>query len=212
MTFFKTGTGDYGEGDRFLGIRVPVLRKLVKTYKGISLDEIMKLLKSAYHEERMLALFFLVDMFEKGEAGTRKATYNAYLDNTAYINNWDLVDTTAPHIVGAFLVDRNRAPLYQLATSKSLWERRIAIISTFYFIRRHDFGDTLELSRIFLRDQEDLMHKAVGWMLREVGKRRMSALEGFLKTHYKHMPRTMLRYAIEKFPETKRQSYLKGKI
>jgi len=212
LRFFKTGKGDYGEGDKFLGIRVPVLRKLVKTYKGISLDEIMKLLKSAYHEERMLALFFLVDMFKKGAEGAKAAIYNAYLNNTAYINNWDLVDTTAPHIVGAFLADKNRAPLYQLATSRSLWERRIAIISTFYFIRQHDFAETIELSRILLHDQEDLMHKAVGWMLREVGKHRMSALEGFLKTHYKHMPRTMLRYAIEKFPEKRRQRYLKGKI
>jgi 3-methyladenine DNA glycosylase AlkD len=212
LKFFKTGKGEYGEGDRFLGIRVPLLRKLVKKYKGISLDKVMILLKSKYHEERMLALFFLVDMFKKGEENHKKTIYKIYLNNTVYINNWDLVDTTAWHIVGAFLLDKNRKPLYALAKSNSLWDRRIAILSTFYFIRNDEFDDTLALAEILLNDKEDLMHKAVGWMLREVGKRNLNKEEDFLKKHYTSMPRTMLRYAIEKFSEKRRQLYLKGKI
>lgn len=212
LRFFKTGKGEYGEGDKFLGIRVPVLRKLVTTYRGISLDKVMILLKSKFHEERMVALFFLVDMFKRGEGKHKKAIYRVYLDNTKYINNWDLVDTTAWHIVGAFLYGKDRKPLYTLAKSNSLWERRIAIVSTFYFIREDEFKDTLALAEILLHDNEDLMHKAVGWMLREAGKRSLKTEEAFLKKHYTIMPRTMLRYAIEKFPEKRRQMYLKGKI
>lgn len=201
-----------GEGDKFLGIRVPVLRKLVTMYRGISLDKIMILLKSKFHEERMIALFFLVDMFKRGEEKHKKTIYRIYLDNTKYINNWDLVDTTAWHIVGAFLHDKDRKPLYTLARSESLWERRIAIVSTFYFIREDEFKETLALAEILLHDNEDLMHKSVGWMLREVGKRNLKKEEDFLQKHYESMPRTMLRYAIEKFPEKRRQMYLKGKI
>lgn len=212
LRFFKTGKGEYGEGDKFLGIRVPVLRKLVKTYRGISLDKILILLKSKFHEERMVALFFLVDMFKRGEGENKKTICRIYLDNTKYINNWDLVDTTAWHIVGAFLYDKDRKPLYTLARSNNLWERRIAILSTFYFIREDEFKDTLKLAEILLHDNEDLMHKAVGWMLREVGKRNLKKEEAFLEKHYASMPRTMLRYAIEKFPEKRRQMYLKGKI
>lgn len=210
--FFKTGKGEYGEGDKFLGIRVPVLRSLVRTYRGITADDACVLLASPYHEERMLSLFFLVEMFQKGDDALREKIYTLYLENTDRINSWDLVDVTAAHIVGAFLFKRDRRPLYMLALSESLWERRMAIISTFYFIRQHDFKDTLELSKILLHDAEDLMHKAVGWMLREVGKRGLEAEEAFLIKYYADMPRTMLRYAIEKFPEKRRQLFLKGKI
>jgi len=210
--FFKTGKGEYGEGDKFLGIRVPVLRKFVKKHRGIAADEASVLLRSKFHEERMLSLFFLVDIFKRGEEKIKERVYRLYLDNTKHINNWDLVDTTAGHIVGTFLQGRDRQPLYVLARSRSLWERRISIISTLHFIKENEFEDTLKLSEILLNDKEDLMHKAVGWMLREVGKRDLKTEEEFLIKHYKVMPRTMLRYAIEKFPEKRRQMYLKGRI
>jgi 3-methyladenine DNA glycosylase AlkD len=160
----------------------------------------------------MLALLFLVSSFKKGDEKTKNEIYKRYLKNTSRINNWDFVDTTAPHIVGAWLQDKDRKVLYKLAKSKSLWERRIAIIATQYFIRKNDFTDTLEISKLLLNDKEDLIHKAVGWMLREIGNRSMETEETFLIEHYKQMPRTMLRYAIEKFPETKRQMYLKGAV
>jgi 3-methyladenine DNA glycosylase AlkD len=206
--FFKTGPGQYGEGDLFLGITVPVLRKLAKEHRDISLDAAVELLQSPFHEVRLLALLILVLQYERG--GNEKAIYWAYLANTHRINNWDLVDVTAAQIVGAHLFGRDRKPLYRLAKSKSLWERRIAIIATFYFIRRNQFDDTLAIADILLNDQEDLMHKAVGWMLREVGKRDLKIEEDFLLPCYKQMPRTMLRYAIERFPEIKRLAYLKG--
>ena len=210
--FFKTGPGEYGEGDKFLGIRVPVLRKLAKEYQVISVGEAGKLLKSPIHEERLLALFILIHIYSKGAESVKKKIYDLYLDNTEFINNWDLVDTSAEHIVGNFLLDKSKSPLYGLAKSKILWERRISIMATFCFIKRLQYSDTLKISEILLHDKEDLIHKAVGWMLREVGKRNLPLEEEFLKAHYMHMPRTMLRYAIERFSESKRQRYLKSKI
>ena len=210
--FFKTGPGEYGEGDVFIGVTVPELRKLAKEYKTIGINEIKQLLKSEIHEERLLSLFLLIHRYSKGDEPEKKRIYELYLKNTKFINNWDLVDSSAGHIVGAFLFDKSKKPLYDLVKSNNLWKRRISIISTFYFIKRNQFSDTLKISKILLSDKEDLIHKAVGWMLREIGKRNMSIEEDFLKKHYKNMPRTMLRYAIEKFPESKRQRYLKGKI
>ena len=210
--FFKTGKGEYGEGDIFLGIRVPLLRKLVKKYRGISITEVRKLLHSKFHEERLLAVLMLVQLFKSGDESVQKQVYDLYLENTEYINNWDIVDISASNIVGAHLYEKDKAPLYDLVQSKNLWERRIAIISTFYFIRQNEFDDTLKIAEILLNDKEDLIHKAVGWMLREVGKREIEFEEEFLQEHYKIMPRTMLRYAIEKFPETSRKMYLRGEI
>ena len=208
--FFKTGPGQYGEGDRFLGVMVPATRLVVKEFADTPLPEIVKLLRSSWHEERLLALLLLVHQFERGDEALRKKVISLYLKNTRYINNWDLVDLSAPKIVGPYLDKRSRALLYQLARSKSLWERRIAILASFHFIRQSDFGDCLALTELLLGDDEDLMHKAVGWMLREVGKKDVSVLEGFLKKHYRRMPRTALRYSIERFPEAKRKKYLKG--
>ena len=210
--FFKTGPGEYGEGDIFIGVTVPELRKLAKEYKTITLKEVKQLLHSPIHEKRLLSLFMLIHRYSKGDKPEKKRIYELYLKNTYFINNWDLIDSSAGHIVGAFLFDKSKKPLYNLVKSDNLWERRISIISTFYFIKRNQFSDTLKISKILLPDKEDLIHKAVGWMLREVGKRDISVEENFLKKHYKNMPRTMLRYAIEKFPESKRQRYLKGKI
>ena len=210
--FFKTGPGQYGEGDVFIGIRVPVLRKLVPGYYERPLSEITRLLHSPIHEARMLALLVLVRKFTVGDGTMKKNIYHAYLKNTDYINNWDLVDCSAEHIVGAYLWGKNRIPLYRLAHSDDLWKRRIAILSTFHDIKRNAFDETLLISEMLLEDAEDLIHKAVGWMLREIGKRHLETEESFLKKHYRTMPRTMLRYAIEKFPEPERQRYLKGKI
>jgi len=212
QSFFKTGPGEYGEGDIFVGVTVPELRKLAKEYKTITLKEVKHLLKSPIHEERLLSLLLLIHRYSKGDEPGKKRIYELYLKNTKFINNWDLVDSSAGQIVGAFLFNKSKKPLYDLVKSDNLWERRISIMSTFYFIKRNQFSDTLKISKILLPDKEDLIHKAVGWMLREVGKRDMSIEENFLKKHYKNMPRTMLRYAIEKFPESKRQRYLKGKI
>ncbi|MBW1897026.1 MAG: DNA alkylation repair protein [Deltaproteobacteria bacterium] len=210
--FFKTGPGEYAEGDLFLGIRVPELRKLAKVYEHITLTETTELLQSAIHEERLLALFIIIRRYAKGTEVEQKKIYGFYLKNIRFVNNWDLVDTSAEHIVGAFLKDKPRELLYKLAKSKRLWERRIAIISTFHYIKRDEFSETLKISGMLLADEEDLIHKAVGWMLREVGKRDLETEETFLRKHYRIMPRTMLRYAIEKFPESKRQRYLKGTI
>ena len=212
QSFFKTGPGEYGEGVIFVGVTVPELRKLAKEYKTIGPTEIKKLLHSPIHEERLLSLFLLIHRYSKGDEPEKKRIYELYLKNTKFINNWDLVDSSAGHIVGAFLFDKSKKSLYGLVKSENLWERRISIISTFYFIKHNQFSDTLKIAKILLSDTEDLIHKAVGWMLREVGKRDMSVEENFLKKHYKNMPRTMLRYAIEKFPESKRLRYLKGKI
>jgi 3-methyladenine DNA glycosylase AlkD len=210
--FFKTGKGQYGEGDVFLGIRVPVLRQTAKKYISAPLSVCQGLLKSKYHEERLFALILLVLAYKKADPDGQKRIYDFYLGNTRYVNNWDLVDLSAQYIVGDYLRDRDKKPLYQLAGSEDLWERRIAIISTLDFIRHNEFKDALAISELLLSDTHDLIHKAVGWMLREIGKRDLAAEEGFLKTHYKKMPRTMLRYAIEKFEEEKRKSYLMGRI
>jgi 3-methyladenine DNA glycosylase AlkD len=210
--FFKTGAGQYGEGDVFLGIKVPPLRALAKQHRDTGLKTIANLLHSRYHEERLFALLLLMQFYLQASDKDKAAAYDLYLDNTGRINNWDLVDISAPHIVGRHLQERSRKILYRLARSSSLWERRIAIISTFHFIRMNDFGDTLRIAAILLRDDHDLMHKAVGWMLRETGKRDLSAEEEFLKQHYQNMPRTMLRYAIERFPEPIRKNYLNGKV
>lgn len=211
--FFKTGRGEYGEGDRFLGIRVPDVRKVAARHRGLSLDEALDLLHSRWHEERLLALLLMVARYQRANTDTeRRSVYDAYLRHTGYINNWDLVDLSAHHIVGAQLASRSRAPLRRLAKSRSLWERRIAIIATYAFIRERDFDTTLEIADILLQDPEDLIHKAVGWMLREVGNRDRALEEKFLGPRYRNMPRTMLRYAIEKFPEAKRKRYLKGTV
>lgn len=206
--FFKTGPGEYGEGDQFLGLRVPMQRKIAKRFVKLSLDEIGRLLQSPFHEERLTALLILTYQFPKANEEQKTAIYNLYLSNTAHINNWDLVDTSAEHIVGAYLKDRDRSILVEMARSGSFWERRIAIMATFHFIKHNEFTATLKISEILLKDRHDLIHKAVGWMLREIGKRDLQEEEAFLKQHYKKMPRTILRYAIEKFPEEKRRYYL----
>lgn len=209
--FFKTGKGEYGEGDIFLGIRVPVVRKFVKEYKTLSLDDVLTIFKSSYHEVRLFAALLMVTKYKASkDEREKKSIYKAYMGNTKYINNWDIIDTSAEHIVGAYLFERSRKPLFKFAKSATLWERRISILSTFYFIRREDFSDTLAISEILLNDKEDLIHKAVGWMLREVGNRDYKTEEKFLKKHYRKMPRTMLRYAIERFPEKERLAFLHG--
>ncbi|MEM9805661.1 MAG: DNA alkylation repair protein [Cyanobacteria bacterium P01_D01_bin.56] len=210
--FFKTGKGEYGEGDQFLGIRVPVLRAQVKRHQATPLDEIQQLLQSLFHEERLFALLLLVHQFKKGDDATKRAICQLYLNNTDHVNNWDLVDSSAPQIVGVYLETRDRQVLYQLVQSHSLWERRIAIMATFQFIRNHQFEDTLKLSEQLLDDKEDLIHKAVGWMLREIGKRDGAVERDFLTMHYQQVPRTMLRYAIEKFPKEERKAYLAGVV
>lgn len=209
--FFKTGKGQYGEGDVFRGIRVPMLRQLAKKYKDVGLSDAKELLHSRFHEDRLLALLILVRSYGKGDSATQSRIYELYLQNTEFINNWDLVDVSAEHIVGAFLMEREKEPLTRLALSAALWERRIAIMATFHFIKRDIFDETLRLAKMLLNDKEDLLHKAVGWMLREVGKRDADAQEGFLREYSTRMPRTMLRYAIERFPENKRKAYLEGK-
>ncbi|MDD2236029.1 MAG: DNA alkylation repair protein [Kiritimatiellae bacterium] len=210
--FFKTGPGEYGEGDRFIGIRVPILRDVARQALDLPLVKVKKFLRSRIHEERLLALLILVLRYKRKNTTESERTrlYRLYLDHTAYINNWDLVDLSAHCIVGPYLDEKPRDILYTLAKSSLLWDRRIAIIATFYFIRKNDFTDTLQLAEILRDDPHDLIHKAVGWMLREVGKRDLPAEESFLKKHYHRMPRTMLRYAIEKFPEPLRQAYLSG--
>ena len=212
MRFFKTGKGEYGEGDKFLGIRVPVLRKCVREYRDTPLEEVNKLLSTGYHEERLFALLLLVNQFSRANEIQQKSIYDFYLNNTKYINNWDLVDSSAHQIVGSYLFHQKRTVLSRLAKSNDLWERRIAIIATYHFIKQQQFADTLKISRQLLSDPEDLIHKAVGWMLREVGNRDIDVEMEFLNPRYKKMPRTMLRYAIEKFPEKKRKSYLNGLV
>ena len=210
--FFKTGKGEYGEGDIFYGIKVPVQRIIEKQFKELAFDDIKVLISSKVHEERLIAAFILVDQYKKGDEKKKKTVFDFYLKNRKGINNWDLVDLSAPKIVGEYLLDKEKDLLYKFARSKDLWEKRIAILSTLTFIRDHFFEDTLNISEILLNDKHDLIHKAVGWMLREVGNRDMQTEEEFLRKHYKTMPRTMLRYAIEKFPEKKRKDYLEGRI
>jgi len=209
--FFKTGKGEYAEGDRFLGIRVPTIRKCVKEYREISLEDTLKLLKSPFHEARLLALLILVAKYSSINMGNEKeAIYRSYLSHAKFINNWDLVDCSAEHIVGAHLFFKDRKPIYRLVRSRSLWERRIGVMSTFHFVKKEDLSDTLAIAELLLYEKEDLIHKAVGWMLREVGKRNRTVEERFLTKYYKEMPRTMLRYAIEKLPESERLAYLHG--
>ncbi|MFH1378919.1 MAG: DNA alkylation repair protein [bacterium] len=210
--FFKTGPGEYGEGDVFAGVTVPQIRSVVKTYRDLPYADIIKLLKSPIHEERLCALLILVQRFSKGSCKDKQKTYEVYLNHIKYINNWDLIDLTACHIVGPYLKDKNKKILYSLANSSSLWERRIAVLATFSYIKDNIYTDSIKIAEILLQDTEDLIHKAVGWMLREIGKRNQQIEEKFLKKHYKTMPRTMLRYAIEKFPENKRKSYIKGTL
>ena len=206
--FFKTGKGQYGEGDIFLGITVPEQRKVAKKYIDLSLDDLRELLKSKIHEHRFTALVILISKYREAEESSKKEIFDLYLKNTETINNWDLVDLSAPRIVGDYLLNKKRSILYKLARSNSLWERRISILSTFTFIDNNDFEDALNISELLLNDEHDLIHKAVGWVLREIGKRDQNVEEQFLAKHHLHMPRTMLRYAIEKFDEKKRKKYL----
>ncbi len=210
--FFKTGKGEYGEEDIFLGIKVPVQREIAKKYYELSLPKIQELLKSKIHEHRMTGIIILNQKYKKSKQEDKENIFNFYLNNIKKINNWDLVDLSAPIIIGDFLLDKDKKILYELTRSENLWEKRIAIISTYAFIRKQEFEDALTISELLLNDSHDLIHKAVGWMLREIGKRDLEVEENFLKQHYKNMPRTMLRYAIERFDEEKRKRYLKGKI
>ena len=207
--FFKTGKGEYGEQDIFIGIPVPVTRSIVKQYLDTPLDQLEILLHNPVHELRMAALLCMVEQFKKADANRREAIYHTYLSNTAYINNWDLVDLSAPGIVGEYLKDKSRDDLYRLADGVLLWEQRIAVVSTYTLIKNGDFTDILALSERLLHHPHDLMRKAVGWMLREMGKRDKDLLVQFLEKHSKVMPRTMLRYAIEKFPEEERKEFMK---
>jgi 3-methyladenine DNA glycosylase AlkD len=207
--FFKTGRGEYGEGDVFLGIPVALQRSIAKKYRDLHLDALRKLLSSRIHEERLVAILILISKYKKADNTDRRAVVDFYLKNTRRINNWDLVDISAGNILGDYLLDKDRTLLSHLAESDSLWERRIAIMASFAFIKRNEFGDALHISELLLRDTHDLIHKAVGWMLREIGKRDKETEEQFLRTHYRTMPRTMLRYAIERFDERTRNAYLK---
>jgi 3-methyladenine DNA glycosylase AlkD len=208
--YFKTGSGQYGEGDVFLGLRAAGMHGLAKEYHALPLDELTVLLRSPIHEDRLLALLILVRRVYRADKATKKEVYKLYLAHTRYINNWDLVDSSAQEIVGGYLADKSRKPLDRLAASKSLWERRISIIATHYFIRQDDFADTIRIAERLSTDREDLIHKAVGWMLREIGKRHQPTLEAFLRRHGRTMPRTALRYAIERFPDEMRRAFLDG--
>jgi 3-methyladenine DNA glycosylase AlkD len=208
--FFKSGPGQYGEGDRFLGVTVPDVRAQAKQFAGLGLEECVALLQFPFNETRLLALLILVAQYKRGDAARRQQIYSSVMENRRRINNWNLVDSSAPYIVGPHLAGRDRTVLYDLARSAELWDRRIAVLATFAFIRNNDFGDTLALSEMLLDDPQDLMHKACGWMLREVGKRNAQVLEGFLRKHQHHMPRTMLRYAIERCPPAVRSAVMAG--
>ena len=211
--FFKTGKGEYGYGDIFLGVRVPKIRLIAKKNIDISITDMKTLIKSKYHEERLLGLIILVNKYSKSkDEKDRDQLYNIYISSFKYVNNWDLVDVTCAHVIGKHLLNKDRSILYTWAKSNDLWTKRIAIVSTHCFIRKNDLQETFKIAKILLNDEHDLIHKAVGWMLREAGKKDMGKEEIFLKKHYKTMPRTMLRYAIERFPEPKRQKYLKGTI
>ena len=213
LRFFKTAKGEYAHGDIFLGVRTPQIRLIAKKHIGISTADMTTLIKSKYHEERLLGLIILVNKYSKAkDEKVRNQLYKIYVSSFKYVNNWDLVDVTCLHVIGKHLMDRDRSILYSWAKSDDLWTKRIAIVSTHWFIRKNDLDDTFKIAEILLNDEHDLIHKAVGWMLREAGKKDLEKEEIFLKKHYKNMPRTMLRYSIEKFPEPKRQKYLKGKI
>jgi len=206
--FFKTGKGEYSEGDIFIGLSMGEQREIAKKYTKLSLSNLQKLLNSKVHEYRMVAGLILTKKFNENP----EEVFNFYIKNSKRFNNWDLVDVTCPRIVGNFLVDKDKKTIYNLAKSKSLWEKRIAIVSTFAFIKENQFADTLKISEILLEEKHDLIHKAVGWMLREVGKRDVEVLKDFLKINYKKLPRTTLRYAIERFPEKERKKFLKGEF
>ena len=208
--FFKTGKGEYGEGDRFLGIRVPVIRQQVRQYRDASLSTLKSVLKSPWHEVRLFAVLSLADRYKRGDEQVRRQVFDLYVTHLDYVNNWDLVDGSAHLIVGPWLENRSRQRLCRMARSRHLWTRRVAIMSTYHFIRGNDFDDTLKIAGILLQDKHDLIHKAVGWMLREVGNRDRAVEEKFLARHYQQMPRTMLRYAIERFPAARRKAYLVG--
>jgi 3-methyladenine DNA glycosylase AlkD len=210
LRFFRTGPGEYGEGDRFLGIRVPALRKLARTHADLPIADVRKLLASRWHEERLLALFMLVRQFDKGDATQRADIAKHYLTDLRHVNNWDLVDSSAHLILGPHLETGDRRVLDRLSRSRNLWERRIAMMTTFHFIRGGEFEDALRIAKQLLHDREDLIHKAAGWMLREIGKRDKPAECKFLDAHAAVMPRTMLRYAIEKFPARERAHYMKA--
>ncbi len=209
--FFKTGKGEYGEGDVFIGVIVPDTRKVAAKFRGLPLQEIERLLHSRIHEERLLALAILSDKYPAANPEEKQKIFHLYLNNTRHINNWDLVDLSAPRIIGEFLLHKDRRILYKLARSKLIWERRIAIIATLRFIREKDFADTLKIAALLLRDKHDLIHKAAGWMLRELGKRDQEKEEAFLNRHFGAIPRTMLRYAIERFPQEKKKKYMAKK-
>jgi 3-methyladenine DNA glycosylase AlkD len=206
--FFKTGPGQYGEGDRFLGIRVPVLRRLAREYRTLPADNALTLLRSRWHEERLLGLILLVGIYQRGAGGEKQAVYDAYLAHTRHINNWDLVDASAEHIVGPHVSPDDLDVLERLAHSPDLWERRIAMLATFHWIKQGQFAPALRIATLLLDDRHDLIHKAVGWMLREIGKRDRAVEKAFLGEHCRVMPRTALRYAIEHFPEAERRRYL----
>jgi 3-methyladenine DNA glycosylase AlkD len=210
--FFKNGKGEYDEGDVFIGVTVPNQRLVAKKYSDLSADELHILLESQVHEHRLTALFILVKQMERAKGELEESFAQFYLQHKDRVNNWDLVDSSAQVMLGKYLLKRDRSLLYELAHSKDLWDKRKAIIATQYFIRKGEFEDTLKISEILLQDHHDLIHKAVGWMLREVGNKKIELEEAFLQKHYKNMPRTMLRYAIEKFPEARRQAYLTGTI
>jgi 3-methyladenine DNA glycosylase AlkD len=211
--FFHALPGGYGGTDKFLGIAVPQLRALARDFPAAGVEVALPLLKSGWHEARALALILLVRLFERGDEATREKIFSTYMRHLKFINNWDLVDMSAERIVGAWLADKDRSLLTTLAKSKSIWARRIAILATFHYIKKGEYAETLRIAQLLLKDEEDLIQKAVGWMLREVGKRvSREAEEGFLKRHYKQMPRTMLRYAIERFAEPTRKRYLRGEI
>lgn len=207
--FFKTGPGQYAEGDVFLGLVVPLTRSIAKVNKQTPLAELQKLIGSEYHEARLCALLIVMEQFKKASEAERSKLFDFYLANTRYINNWDLVDVTCPHVVGAYLLDKDRSVLYDMAESSDLWEQRIAMVSTVSFIRNREFDDTLALAEILMTHKHDLMHKAIGWMLREVGKKSRQALTDFLELYATQLPRTALRYAIEHYPEDQRQYFLK---
>ncbi|MFZ0454278.1 MAG: DNA alkylation repair protein [Ignavibacteriaceae bacterium] len=208
--FFKTGKGEYGEGDVFAGIKVPLSRKIANDFKDLDFTDLQKVIQSKIHEERLITLFILIAKYKNSDDAVREKLFNFYLKNIRYVNNWDLVDLSAEKIIGAYLIDKDKRLLFDLVKSNNIWERRIAIMSTFCFIKANQFAAALKISELLLKDKHDLIHKASGWMLREIGKRDIQAEEVFLQKYYKNMPRTMLRYAIEKFPEKKRLNYLKG--
>ncbi len=209
--FFKTGKGQYGYGDKFIGVTVPQQRKVAKKFNDLNLEEIKLLLDSQIHEHRLTGLIILCNKYNKSEDKTREEIFNFYLKNLSRVNNWDLVDTSAPYIIGNYLLNKDKRILYKLAKSNDLWEKRISIVSTAFFISNNQFDDTLKISELLLKDEHDLIHKAVGWMLREVGKRDISKLYSFLDKHASYMPRTMLRYSLERVPLSKKTKYMQAK-